>query len=149
MERICKLKKPVVWMKVLLSIKPKYVDEIVKGNKKYEFRKKIFKNKNEVKEVYIYSTSPVKKIIGFFRFDKIVEDHPKNLWKEFKELSGIDEHEFFSYFEERDNGFAIEITQLEIFKTPMEPEILIPNFVAPQSFRYIEQDFVDAEQDFL
>ena len=33
-------------MDVLLSIKPKYVDAILKGEKKYEFRKIIFKNKN-------------------------------------------------------------------------------------------------------
>jgi predicted transcriptional regulator len=135
-------------MKVLLSIKPKYVDEIVKGNKKYEFRKKVFKNKNEVKEVYIYSSSPIKKIIGFFRFDKIIEDHPIKLWKEFKELSGIDEFEFFNYFKERDNGFAIEISQLEVFETPIDPEILIPNFIAPQSFRYIKQD-IDVERPLL
>jgi type I restriction enzyme S subunit len=32
-------------MDVLLSIKPKYVDAILKGEKKYEFRKIIFKIK--------------------------------------------------------------------------------------------------------
>lgn len=127
-------------MKVLLSIKPQYVEEILKGNKKYEFRKKVFKKKKEVKEVYIYSTSPVKKIVGYFKFDRIIEDHPEKLWEEFKEHSGIDEYEFFDYFKERDTGFAIEITQLEVFKTPMDPELLISNFVAPQSFRYFENE---------
>ena len=30
-------------MRVLLSIKPDFVNEIIKGNKKYEYRKKIFR----------------------------------------------------------------------------------------------------------
>ena len=58
-------------MDVILSIKPRYVKEIEKGNKKYEFRKSIFKKK--VKWVYIYSTSPVKKITGRFRIEGIIK----------------------------------------------------------------------------
>jgi len=46
-------------MNVLLSIRPKYVEEIIKGNKRYEFRKSIFKK--NVEEVWIYATSPTKK----------------------------------------------------------------------------------------
>ena len=51
-------------MNVLLSIRPKYVEEIIKGNKRYEFRKSIFKK--NVEEVWIYATSPTKKIVGTF-----------------------------------------------------------------------------------
>jgi len=47
-------------MNVLLSIKPKYVEKIVNGEKQYEFRKRIFRNKN-VRKAFIYSTSPTKK----------------------------------------------------------------------------------------
>lgn len=125
-------------MKVLLSIKPQYVEEIIKGNKKYEFRKKVFKKKNEVSEIYIYSTSPEKKIVGYFKFNQIIEDHPKNLWENFKEVSGIDEFEFFEYFKEKETGFAIEISQLELFDNPIDASV-IPNFIAPQSFRYIDE----------
>lgn len=134
-------------MKVLLSIKPKYVNEIVKGNKKYEFRKKVFKRNNEIKEVYIYSTSPVKKIVGFFKCDRIIEDHPEKLWKEFNIHSGIDEYEFFEYFKERDTGFAIEISKLEVFKIPIDPKQLIPKFTAPQSFRYFDSEISTLSED--
>jgi len=51
-------------MNVLLSIKPKYVDLILNGEKKYEFRRKIFRN--ETNKVYVYCTSPVKKIVAYF-----------------------------------------------------------------------------------
>ncbi|RAX12581.1 hypothetical protein CKY02_11450 [Photorhabdus bodei] len=40
-------------MKVLLSIKPEYVDRILNGSKKFEFRKVAFKN-NQVQSVVIY-----------------------------------------------------------------------------------------------
>jgi hypothetical protein len=50
---------------VLLSIKPKYVKSIIEGDKRYEFRKTIFKNR-EINRIYIYSSSPVKKIVGTF-----------------------------------------------------------------------------------
>lgn len=49
-------------MNVLLSIKPKYIEEIRKGNKKYEFRKTRFRQRH-INEAYIYSTSPVKMIL--------------------------------------------------------------------------------------
>ncbi len=124
-------------MNVLLSIKPKYVEEIKKGNKKYEFRKKGF-SKKSINEAYIYSTSPVKKIIGFFKIKNIIEDHPKNLWENYKDFSGISEDEFFKYFENREVGFAIEINKFKMFDDPIDPVHIIPNFVAPQSFRYID-----------
>jgi len=41
MKNIRLLKKEGELMNVLLSIKPKYVEEIKKGNKKYEFRKSL------------------------------------------------------------------------------------------------------------
>jgi predicted transcriptional regulator len=52
-------------MNVLLSIKPEYAELIKSGLKKYEFRRKIFKKAGHSK-VFIYSTSPVKKITGVF-----------------------------------------------------------------------------------
>ncbi len=61
-------------MNVLLSIKPKYVNEIINGNKRYEFRKVIFRNRN-VTTVYIYSSSPEKQIVGSFEIGDIIEDH--------------------------------------------------------------------------
>ncbi|MBM4241049.1 MAG: hypothetical protein FJ150_05250 [Euryarchaeota archaeon] len=134
-------------MKVLLSIKPKYVEEIINGNKKYEFRKTSFRRKDELEEIFIYSTSPVKKIVGYFKFKKIIEDHPKNLWKNFKEFSGIDEFEFFNYFKGKDNGFAIEIKELKLFNKPIDPGVLIPNFIPPQSFRYIEKNWTELDKE--
>ena len=62
-------------MNVLLSVKPKYANEIISGRKKYEFRKLIFKREN-IEKVYIYSSSPVKKVIGIVDIDGRKEQFP-------------------------------------------------------------------------
>ena len=125
-------------MSVILSIKPKYVEEIVNGNKKFEFRKIVFKKYSKGDDIFIYSTSPVKKIIGKFRSNEIIAEHPEVLWDQLKDDSGLDRKEFFDYFQNREHGFAIGIDDLEIFKIPIEPTSMIPNFVPPQSFQYLD-----------
>jgi len=52
-------------MKVLLSIKPKYIEKATTGEKQYDFEKTILRNKN-VRKAYIYSISPTKKIVSKF-----------------------------------------------------------------------------------
>ena len=122
-------------MNVLLSIKPKYVNEMITGNKKYEFRKHIFKNR-EIGKVYIYSSSPVRRIIGLFTLGEIIEDNPLNLWENYKAYSGMRKDEFFNYFNGKEKGFAIEIRDLHLFDVQIEPEMLFSDFVPPQSFCY-------------
>ncbi len=124
-------------MDVLLSIKPNYVKEIINGNKKYEFRKTIFNKHKEVIKIFIYSTSPQKKIVGHFKIGEIVKDAPEELWKKYKDISGIEREDFFSYFNGYIEGFAIRIDSLHIFDEFIEPEDFMENFVPPQSFRYL------------
>lgn len=122
-------------MIAILSIKVKYVEEILNGNKKYEFRKTSFKK--DVDSILVYATKPVGKIVCMLQVGDIIEDHPKILWKDFNKFSGLNKKEFFEYFENRDKGTAIEIKSVEEFPEPINPNELIPNFVAPQSWSYI------------
>lgn len=124
-------------MDVLLSIKPKFAESIINGRKKYEFRKNNF-SKRDINCIYIYSTSPVKKIIGFFKINNIIKDSPSALWDQLKDLAGISEDEFFDYFGNKQMGFALEIKEVERFKNPLDPKNIFPNFVPPQSFCYID-----------
>lgn len=128
-------------MNVLLSIKPKYVDEIIKGKKKYEFRKSVFKYIEESDRVFIYSSSPVKKIVGSFSVGQIVEENPKKIWERFKDGAGITREDFYKYFKNRRRGFAISIENLKIFKEPLDPLTIKQDFFPPQSFYYIKEDF--------
>ena len=124
-------------MDVLLSIKPKYVKSIIEGEKRYEFRKTIFKNR-EINRIYIYSSSPVKKIVASFVIGDILEDHPSDLWDAVKEYAGIDYRDFVAYFEGKTRAFAIEIQNLLELPDPIDPYETIPGFVPPQSYCYVE-----------
>jgi len=136
-------------MQALLSIKPKYVEAIVSGEKRYEFRKSIFKSMNNIEKVYIYSSSPIRKIVGAFRIGKIIEDHPENLWIQLKQFSGLNALEFFSYFRDSQKGFAIQIEDLKEFEKPIDPRDSIPSFVPPQSFRYMNSGMLSALSSYL
>ena len=121
-------------MKVILSIKPKYVERILSGEKKYEFRKIIFKE--PVDEVIIYASSPIKKFVASFKIGEIIKDKPSSLWIKCNGESGLDESEFFSYFKDYNSGFAIRIMNLQTFNEPIEPTSIFNNFMPPQSFQY-------------
>ncbi len=127
-------------MNVLLSIKPKYVEEIKNGNKRYEFRKSLCcaKNRDKLEKIFIYSSAPVQKIVARFFVEEILEEHPKSLWDKCKDESGIGEVDFFKYFKDKNSGLAIKISELKFFKTPIEPKEIIPNFSPPQSFCYVD-----------
>ena len=124
-------------MDVLLSIKPKYVKSILEGEKRYEFRKAIFRNRS-VNRIFIYSSAPVKRIVALFEISRIIEDHPSALWDQTRDHAGINDAEFFSYFAGRSRGYAIGIENLKEFDTPIDPREEIPGFVPPQSYCYVE-----------
>lgn len=80
-------------MKILLSIKPKYVEKIVSGEKKYEFRKTIFK-REQVDTIVVYSSGKVGKLIGEIKFKTILSDTPLNIWNKTKEEAGLSKEDF-------------------------------------------------------
>ena len=124
-------------MDVLLSIKPKYVKSIIEGEKRYEFRKAIFRNRS-VNRIFIYSSAPVKKIVALFEISTILEDHPVVLWDRVRDYAGIEDSEFFSYFAGRSRGYAIGIENLQEFTNPIDPYETMPEFVPPQSYCYLD-----------
>lgn len=120
----------------LLSIKPKYVDEIILGNKKVEFRKKIFSK--FVQRVYVYSSYPVKRIVGYFEVNKIVKDTPTNLWLKYSDVGCISKEDYFQYYDKKAYGYGIEINKMIVFDHPLNVLDFDKNFKAPQSYCYID-----------
>lgn len=70
-------------MKAILSIRPEYVDRILSGEKKYEFRKRIFK-REDVDTIVIYSTSPCCRVVAEASIAEIIQDSPERIWKKTK-----------------------------------------------------------------
>ena len=121
-------------MNLIISIKPEFVNKIISGEKKYEFRRRIYKK--EVEKIYIYQTLPNSGIIGYFTPGKIIKDTPANLWNNLKDLSGTSEEFFMSYFHDKSEGHAIEIENLVVFEKPLADS----DIKAPQSYKYIDYD---------
>lgn len=124
----------------ILSIKPIYAHAIMSGEKKVEFRKKIFKR--PVDKVFVYSSSPEKKIIGYFTIDNIIEDTPINLWKTFEKVGGITKTAFFEYYKDVEKGFSIKIEKYEKFNEMINPTELFKDFSPPQSYIYFEESAI-------
>lgn len=128
-------------MNVLLSIKPIYANQIINGNKKVEFRKKGFKS--EVSKVYIYSSMPEGRIMGYFTISDIVEDHPRRLWEQFGSIGCIDEKSFDLYYSNKDKGFSIKVQDVVAYQNPINPYELIDGFRPPQSFQYLTDEMLE------
>lgn len=139
-------------MRVLLSIKPEHVQNILAGEKTFEFRRKVFGRK-DVRTVIIYCTMPVGRLVGEFDISEIIESDPENLWSHTQYGSGITKTFFDSYFEGRERAFAIKIGEVRAYERPIEPSSIFENFTAPQSFMYVDRNpgakLADGQLDLL
>lgn len=122
-------------MKVLLSIKPEFVEKIFAGTKKFEFRKSLFK-RTGVNCVVIYASAPIKRVVGEFEIEDILSDTVYDIWEQTKEQSGITRDFYNSYFQNRKTANAIQIGHVKKYKKtrPLSDYHIIQ---APQSFCYI------------
>lgn len=123
--------------KVLLSIKPEFADLIFAGTKKFEFRRAIFRSQS-VKTVVVYASSPIQQVIGEFDVGRVLELEVHELWKKTGKHGGIEKAYFDRYFEERDKGYAIEVTHPKLYKRPKSINSVAGTTKPPQSFCYIE-----------
>lgn len=120
-------------MNAILSIKPQFVEEIVAGKKKFEYRKSVFKQ--PVEKVYVYASAPISKVIGEFQPVDVVSGVPADVWKKTKEFSGITKKFFDEYYKGKKTAYAIVIQNFVKY----DCHVILPKGMhAPQSFRYID-----------
>ena len=130
-------------MDVLLSIKPKFAMAIFSGEKKFEYRRTIFKE--PVNRIIVYASSPMKMVIGEFFVNGVLFDDLGLLWGQTKQHSGISESYFYSYFSEKDKGYAIKIGHVTRYQEPAQLDELL-GIKPPQSFAYVKKQFSMAIQ---
>ncbi|MDD6989564.1 ASCH domain-containing protein [Ruminococcus sp.] len=120
---------------ILLSIKPEFVKSIFSGKKEYEFRK--IKCKRDVERIIIYSTNPVKLIVGEAKIETVLEDDLDIIWSETKNKAGIDKEFFDEYYNGKNTAIAYKLSNVIQYKTPKSLEEYGLT-TAPQSFCYID-----------
>lgn len=124
-------------MKILLSIKPNYVEEIVCGTKLYEFRRTLYRRR-DVKTIVVYSSSPVCRVVGEIEVEDVLCDRPDRLWCKTRQAAGISKDKYKEYFEGKDLGYAIKIKAYHPYSEPIKLHDVYPGVTPPQSFCYIE-----------
>ena len=124
---------------VLLSIKPQFANAIFSGEKRYEFRKAIFKDAR-VSKVFVYASAPVSRVIGVFYLDGIIANVPSMLWEITNSGAGITKEYFEDYFSGRDVGYALGVKEASLFDEPQKLYDMFDIRHPPQSFRYVPQD---------
>lgn len=134
-------------MRILLSIKPEYVEQIERHTKLFEFRKRKFKNVPS--EILIYASAPVKRIVGIIQVGAFIEDTPISLWSRCKQNAGIKEKAFFEYFKGKNQGIAIVIKDYIKFVSPIDPYKVNSGFTPPQSYAYFDNIFPDGIEQHL
>lgn len=128
----------------MLSIKPEYVDKIIRGDKDVEIRTKIPKNISKQGKFLVYSSSPVKKVIGEIHYKDIIEFHSECIKdSDIKNIMhwnynfGISFHKLFQYAGGKKDFYGFVIDAIIVFK---EPKMLADYGLnrPPQNFCYIQ-----------
>lgn len=124
-------------MKIILSIKPDFAEKIFDGSKRFEFRRRLYKNQ-KVKTVIVYASAPISKVIGEFEIEEVIHDELDSLWQTTCEHSGISLDYYLNYFKGTVMGFAIVVKKAELYE---EPVCIKETFgiKPPQSFAYVQQ----------
>ena len=120
--------------KILISIKPEYVEKIILGLKRYEYRTKVAKK--DIDAIIIYCTYPTKKVLAEVKIKSILSDTPEGLWEKTKYYSGTTKGFFDKYFSGKEKAYAYELGEVIRYNKPKELKEFGCAF-PPQSYVYI------------
>lgn len=126
----------------LLSIHPIYTERLLNGSKGVELRKT--RLSKEIDYVVMYSTSPIKKIVGYFSVRKIVVASPSAIWSEYGNIAGIEKSSFIQYYRQSKQAVAIEVDEVYRLQYLVPLSFLGENLRPPQSFQYIDGDAIES-----
>lgn len=120
--------------KLLMSINPEHVENILAGTKKFEFRKTRCKEK--IDSIIIYSTFPIMRVVGEVEVKDIIEDTPQVIWSKTQAAAGIDKVFFDRYYTGRNTAVAYVLGKVKKFSAPR----FLNDYgvsAAPQSYVYV------------
>jgi predicted transcriptional regulator len=127
---------------VVLSVRPVYSDKIFEGKKTVELRRRFPISAPPGTVAYIYSTSPVRAMVGSAKIESVNKMPITEIWKAFGKRAQISKPDFDCYFEGITDGFALAISNARAFSRPIDLAELRSRFgfEPPQSFLYATPD---------
>lgn len=125
---------------ILMSIRPRFAERILKGIKKFELRRYIFPIP-ERSRIIVYASSPIKAIIGEFEAGRVFKASPETVWQFVNTFpdSGI-EDEDWKYIKGARYALAIEVVNPVYYEEPIPLEVIrkyIPSFAPPMSYQIV------------
>lgn len=84
---------------LLLSIKPRFANEIYAHRKLIELRKRQPNVPNGT-PVYMYETLPIGKITGLFTYKGCIVEQKERFWEQYGNLTCVTKEEFFEYYKD-------------------------------------------------
>lgn len=128
---------------ILLSIKPRFAEQILTGDKTVELRR-VRPTLEPDELVLLYATSPISAIIGWFTVHAVVTQQLDQLWQTHGPQSSVSHDEFRFYFQGLDEGVAILVEKAFSLENPEVIDLeklrqFYPGFHPPQGFRYIQR----------
>ena len=121
---------------IIISIHPVFVEKILSGEKKYEFRKYFPEG---VRYMLVYTTSPVKKITALVEIDTVLCDTPQNIWSKTRKRAGITKRFYDTYFKDKEMAYAVRLKKTRVLNKPLEISDLKGIKAAPQSYVYLKE----------
>ncbi len=124
---------------ILLSVKPRFANAIAAGNKTCEVRRR-FPALPPGTLVYLYSSSPERKVIGHARLNTFLSRSPSDVWRHYSTEIGIDREYLFSYLDgvRAASLLFLESPQLWSRQMPLSTLRIELEIEPPQSFRYLD-----------
>ena len=131
---------------IVLSIHPKYCSKILAGEKTVELRRRFPVSGILASTAYIYSTSPVKAMVGRVKIVDVFKLPILEIWQVYGTDACIEKGDFDSYFSGLTLGTVLKIRNPERLSRNFELLELKQRFgfKPPQSFIYAKEDLIGA-----
>lgn len=121
---------------VLLSVKPRFAEQIVSGTKKVEFRRSWAAQ--PVGLAVIYASAPIQRLVCIVEVEGTVVASPASVWTKCRVRGpGLEQQELMQYFADKDQAYAVLLGDLVLPSKPVPPKPLFRGFRPPQSYRYL------------
>jgi predicted transcriptional regulator/N-acetylglutamate synthase-like GNAT family acetyltransferase len=122
---------------LLLSIAPRFAQQIFDGRKRVEVRRRFSKKWAGTRGV-VYSSSPEKRLLGEVAISNVVEGTPQSIWNKFSSEIGCTQAEFDAYVSGSREVFALIFSQVVAYAEPIplsQLEFLLQDdLTPPQSY---------------
>ena len=126
----------------IISIKPRYVDLVLSGEKSVELRNRVVRM-NSGTRIWIYATRPVSGIVALAEVASVVHGAPVDIWNRFEREMCIDQICFESYTRNRGCVSALMLTSIRRMKPSVTLDRIrrsVGDFQPPQFYAHLTLD---------